>query len=129
MSDKSEGIFTVCPIGWEYNDEYYYQGEGGGYSRPLICFTIRELAEEYAEAKNVAEFKMQCDETYFGGYLSWEERYPETPEQARLMQLHNISEDELYVENFNQLKDNDIEEIMKAFDINFFEVVEVPLRA
>lgn len=50
----SETIYLVMSQGFDYNDEYYFQVDGG---HPESFFTDREKAEAAAEQKNLDEFK------------------------------------------------------------------------
>ena len=49
-------VYTIVQVGWEYNDEYYYQGESGG-GTPLSVYKDRSKAEAAALAKNIEEYK------------------------------------------------------------------------
>ncbi len=49
-----ETIYLVMEQGFDYNDEYYFQVDGGS---PDSFFTNKKKAEEAAEKKNLEEFK------------------------------------------------------------------------
>jgi hypothetical protein len=49
-------VYTIVQVGWEYNDEYYYQGENGG-GNPLSCYKDRSKAEAAVLEKNIAEYR------------------------------------------------------------------------
>lgn len=50
----SEKIFLVMAQGFDYNDEYYFQVEGG---HPDSFFSDLESAQAAAEKKNIQEYK------------------------------------------------------------------------
>ena len=50
----SETIYLVMEQGFDYNDEYYFQVDGG---HPDSFFTDRDAAQAACKAKNLEEFK------------------------------------------------------------------------
>lgn len=63
----SETIYLVMEQGFDYNDEYYFQVDGG---HPDSFFATREEADTACEAKNLAEFKRLVKEGYIREYSS-----------------------------------------------------------
>lgn len=62
-----ETIYLVMEQGFDYNDEYYFQVDGGS---PDSFFLEKEKAEAVCEAKNLGEFKRLVKEGYIREYSS-----------------------------------------------------------
>jgi hypothetical protein len=121
--------YIVQKIGWQYNDEYYYQGEDGG-GTPEMAFQDKAKAEACADQLNAKEMSGNN----IGSYCSDGD-------------LSNIIEDVAgFVEAYNQIfakkiKETDLDswefelpkmtleqylQIKPFVTLRFFEVNECP---
>lgn len=62
-----ETIYLVMEQGFDYNDEYFFQVDGG---HPDSFFTDREAADAHCAVKNLEEFKRLVKEGYIRDYSS-----------------------------------------------------------
>ena len=70
MSEEEGGyVWVVVPVGWEYDDNNYHVA---GYDIPNSCFTLREMAEQYAQDQNIKRFKEIAVDDHFGGFTNIE---------------------------------------------------------
>jgi hypothetical protein len=49
--------YIVLEVGWEYNDEYYYSGNGNTYEAPSEVFTDKEKADALCKKRNIKAYK------------------------------------------------------------------------
>lgn len=60
--------YVISEIGWEYNDNYYYQPECGG-SSPIIAYKNRLRAEKECLAKNAERARWLSKNDRLSEYL------------------------------------------------------------
>lgn len=49
-------VYVLMQEGWEYNDEIFFQSDGGG-GRPHSFFTVEKDAQEECDKRNVKSFR------------------------------------------------------------------------
>ena len=75
-------VFTIVKVGWEYNDEYYYQSESGG-GDPIIVYRDRENAEKECLKLNIGKYHGTANSPWnsIGAYFE-DHNIPDTDKQS-----------------------------------------------
>lgn len=136
----SEVIYLVMEQGFDYNDEYYFQVDGGS---PDSFFTNKKKAEAACEQKNLEEFKRLIKAGYIRDYSSdgldglldskaTEEEL--TFEEGIFKTLFGLTAEEWYEAQWNHNVDDKLKveptdeqwnRLMKCFNLEFYNVVTV----
>lgn len=45
-------LYVICKVGYEYNDEYYFRGEGGSYEKPVKAYRDKKKAAAECDRLN-----------------------------------------------------------------------------
>ena len=114
-------VYTIVKVGWEYNDECYYQGECGG-GTPLSCYKDRSKAEDAALAKNIEEYrKISGYRNQLGAYFPDNEYDFDSDDDKELKKLGVIVNDE-GIKLPESASDEDMAEIIGLIGIVFYEI-------
>lgn len=135
MSEERDPyLYVVCEIGWEYNDEEWYRPESEGVM-PKNAFTLKELAEECCDEMNVKYFREEAGGRWGGlrisdwtSYDKWELGDYDIKTQELLDKFSIDPSREFRLDDI-EMSDADIESVLKALGIVWFEVVPVELIA
>lgn len=126
-------VYVVNEIGWDYNDEYYYQVPGGG-GRPSQAFLTKKLAEEY-----VKDLNFQWFVSNLGGFDNPASYFP----------THEMMDDPIFINAIKvvehlefdkdnhqfscdepqKLKKEQVIKMMSVLGINQYELIAVKLKA
>lgn len=121
--EKDVSMWVVMPIGWNYDDSTYNRQ---GYDTPRNCFTIREMAMEFAKESSIKQFKDIATENYFGGFIdTW---WLGDDVKDRLVSW-GIDIDSMRVpsEVLVNLSEDNILEIMEHLELKFYDVAELKI--
>ena len=115
-------VYTIVQVGWEYNDEYYYQGENGG-GNPLSVYKDRSKAEAAVLAKNIEEYKRISSSRWnrLGAYFPDNEYDFNSDDDKELKKLGVIVNDE-GIKLPESASDADMAEIIGLIGIVFYEI-------
>ena len=108
-------VFIVKEINYRYNDEYYYETDGGN---SVKAFKTRQAAEEEAKALSISHIKGEELFAYEEGDIWNLQNFDE-----ETLSSLDISADEPYVPT--HLSDEDAETVLNMLSIQFFTVEEL----
>lgn len=124
MEEKNGAMmWVVMPVGWQYDDNFYNRS---GLESPEACFTLKEMAEDYARQKTIKAFKEVATEDYFGGMFCTYEPL----NSDNLMELRNSFphiKDDLSISQagLNMMSEEQILSLIQRLDLEFYVVAEV----
>ena len=128
-------LYVVCEYGWEYDDNYYYQGENNG-AEPLKAYKSKEKAEADCRARNSARLRSYWDDDARGiaehvSEGSWENLVSEQNREAlfKLFNEHDVevkNQDHIELEMPDEpLPDEFFEKFEALITLSFYCVTEV----
>lgn len=125
-------IFVVTEISFEYNDEYYYQGESEG-GKPVEAYSTKLKAQEAVNVRT-KEWLKEISESKWGGITD----YGYMDEVINIDQFANESglnyeETKEAFENHdsdtvNKLILDNLDVAVKALQVDIFKVSEIELN-
>jgi len=121
--EKDVGVWVVMPIGWGYDDNSYSRE---GYEIPRHCFTIKEMALEFAKECNINRFRDVASDSYFGGYVEDWWLNEETIESLKVLGV-DMEARRIPGEILSKLSEAQIIEIMRHLELKFFDVAELKI--
>lgn len=141
MSEESGSyIWVVVPVGWEYDDNNYHVA---GYDLPKSSFTLKEMADQYAQDQNIERFKEIAVDDHFGGFTNLEAvayrkafknvKRPDTMDIEQSLRDFCIewnlnSSYCLSVNTIKSMSEEKILDLMKELDIIFYNVSKVKIH-
>jgi hypothetical protein len=123
---KEKG-YVVLEVGYEYNDEYYHTGNNGEtYEAPKKVFINKDKAEIELHKKNMEHLR-GLDLGRYGYILE------DICKKGKAKKLEKICEQlEINIEEGDDIPkdatDEQINEILKCLDLEFFTLVEVEIE-
>ena len=127
-------LYVVCEYGWEYDDNYFYQGENNG-SEPRKAYKCKEKAEAHCKEWNIASLKENWGvhgrgiaEHCSGG--GWDNFVNDDNREAlfKLFNEHDVKvTDERHIEfeSPDDLPDEFFAKVEELCNLSFFCVTEV----
>jgi hypothetical protein len=141
MSEESGSyVWVVVPVGWEYDDNNYHVA---GFDIPKSCFTLKEMADQYAQDQNIQRFKEIAVDDHFGGFTNLEAvAYRKAFKNVRRpdsIDIEKALEDFCVEWNINScycldsdklksMSEENILALMEELDINFYNVSKVKIH-
>jgi len=113
-------MYVLVRIGFEYNDEVYYNNQGGSNGEPVKVFHDKKLANLYCQKKNIEELKRNeigqycygLDEIDAGGMVDF-------------LDSLGIDTNDHYELNLSGLTDEQFEKLYELTSLRFYDVVAV----
>lgn len=133
-------FYVLMERGFDYNDEYYFQIDGGN---PSKVFTNRKKADEACEKANLEEFKRLVKEGYIREYSSdgLDGLLSDSATEDDLLYdsgifktLFGLTAEDWYEAQWNHNVDDKLKvepteeqwkKLMSCFNLDFYEVVTV----
>lgn len=127
-------LYIVCEYGWEYDDNYYYQGENNG-AEPRKAYKSKEKAEADCKERNVAQLRSFWGDNAreIRDHVSegrWENLVRDENREAlfKLFNEHDIqvkNKDYIEVESPDELPDEFFEKLEALTTLSFYCVTTV----
>lgn len=126
----SRSMWLVMNVGWDYDDNYYYRSDNGS---PNCLFTDRVIAENFLVEMELKQLKE--DGFYILSQVTSDSSMDISDSEAadlrkRLKELgievyqHRQTS---FKKEVSEYSDDELIEIMKIFNFNYYELVEVEI--
>lgn len=125
-------IYVVTEISFEYNDEYYYQGESDG-GTPVKAFSTKEKAEE-ALPEYTRNWIKETSESKWSSILDYTGEDRDGFDVEAFARDAGLDESEVQeafdnydTEKINKFVLDNLDSAVKALDLTLFKVTEIEL--
>lgn len=131
MGTSDQNVYIIMEVGWEYDDQYYYRPESRG-GDPKKVFSSLEIAQSFCDEMTCDYFIKSLDYPYnnlisfsetFNPYYGYKTNVDLNLKLSKITDKVELVDYSFMCKEPEKLSRDVVLKIIKAFDINIYEVV------